>query len=500
MSDPIETDLLILGAGFSGMIMAMEARKRGFDDLLILEKADEVGGAWRENTYPGVACDIPSHLYSFASHPNPDWSTCYAGGGEIWAYMKDVAKRENLYEIIRFGRVFQSARWDGDRWLVETEGGERYAARVLVSGLGALHIPQTPDVPGLADFPGAHFHSARWDHALDLAGKRVAVIGTGASAVQFVPVIARSAAQVEVFQRTAPYVLPRPDGPIAPWVRALYRAVPALPRLRRWLIFKVFELRHATFKGDERAVKFGLRMWRKALEKAIKDKDFQQTLTPPYRIGCKRVLSSNDWYPALARDNVRVIPEALASIEGATLIAGDGTRVEADVVIWGTGFHVTDGLLRLDLRGEGGVPLAQAWSEGIEAHLGTAMTGFPNLFLLLGPHTGLGHNSVVLMIEAQAEHVGRLLETMRAQGLAAVEPRPKAQAAFETEMDDRLASMVWQAGGCTSWYQDDSGRNPTLWPGTVAEYQARMAEAGLDQYRPAQTAPDAAPDRIPQEA
>jgi len=485
-----ETDILILGAGFSGMIMAMEARRRGFDDVTILEKADDVGGTWRENTYPGVACDVPSHLYSFASHLNPDWSTCYAGGGEIWAYMKDVAQREGIYDLCRFGRTFKSAAWDGERWRVETEEGERWSARVLVSGLGALHIPKTPDIPGIEGFEGVTMHSARWDHSVDLAGKRVAVIGSGASAVQFVPVIAPATERLTVFQRTAPYVLPRPDGPIRPWVRSLYRMFPVMPRFRRWLIFKFFELRHATFRGEARAVKIGMRMWRKELERAIKDPVEQARLTPDYRIGCKRVLSSNDWYPALSRRNVDVVASGLDRFEGSTLVAQDGTRVEADVVIWGTGFHVTDSLARMDFRGIGGQPIAEAWEHGLEAHLGTAVKGFPNLFILLGPHTGLGHNSVVLMIEAQAEHVGRVLERMRKEGRRAVSPKAEAQAAFETEMERRLDGMVWKSGGCASWYQDEGGRVTTLWPGTVAEYQTRMAESGLEQYRDA--APDAA--------
>ncbi|MEM6438411.1 MAG: NAD(P)/FAD-dependent oxidoreductase [Pseudomonadota bacterium] len=497
MPEPVQTDVLILGAGFSGMIMAMEARRRGFDDVLILEKADEVGGTWRENTYPGVACDVPSHLYALASHPNPDWSTCYAGGGEILAYMKDVARRENLHDIIRFGRVFASAEWDGARWQVATEAGERYCARALVSGLGALHVPRTPPIPGLESFPGTRFHSARWDHDAVLRGKRVAVIGTGASAVQFVPQIAPQAAETIVFQRSAPYVLPRPDGPIAPWVRALYRAAPALARLRRRLIFTVFELRHALFRGEAVAVRMGLRMWRKPMERAVRDPELRRILTPDHRIGCKRVLSSNVWYPTLAGEDVRVLPAALERIEGSSLIASDGTRIEADVIIWGTGFHVADRLAELDIKGEDGIALKQVWSEGLQAHLGTAVAGFPNLFFLLGPHTGLGHNSVLLMIEAQAEHVGRLLETLRDQGLAAAAPKADLQAAFEAEMQGRLSSMVWQAGGCTSWYLDEAGRNATLWPGTVAEYRARMAGAGLEQYRVAGRSTD--PDPLPQE-
>ena len=488
MTPTRDCDILIVGAGFSGLIMAIEARKRGFRDIVILEKAQDVGGTWRENTYPGVACDVPSHLYSMASHPNPDWTTVYAGGPEIWAYMRKVARDEGLYELCEFGQTLASARWSGQHWQVETEEGQSWCARVLVSGIGALHIPLVPEIPGADSFPGPAFHSARWDHDLDLAGKRVAVVGTGASAVQFVPEIAKTAARVTIFQRTAPYVLPRPDGPIKPWLRGLYRRLPLTRKIRRRLFFRMFELRHAVFMSRPRAVDFAMKMWRKELERSISDPALQAALTPPYRIGCKRILSSNDWYPALARDNVEVIQSGVARIDGASLTAKNGQSVEADVVIWGTGFHVTDALERLDIVGEGGVPLAKAWESGLQAHLGTAVAGFPNLFFLLGPHTGLGHNSVVLMIEAQVAHIVGLLDAMQNDGIAAVAPRPEAQTAFETEMDNRLSSTVWQSGGCVSWYQDETGRNPTLWPGTVREYQARMAKAGIGDYRPVGTA------------
>ncbi len=480
-----EVDILIIGSGFSGLTMAMEARRRGFADIAILEKADDIGGTWRENTYPGVACDVPSHLYSFARHLNPDWSTSYAGGNEIWMYMRNVARDEGLFELCHFGQTMQSARWTGSRWQVETVEGQKWSARVLVSGIGALHIPLIPDVPGFFSFPGPSFHSAEWEHDLNLTGKHVAVIGTGASAVQFIPEIAKTAAHVTVFQRTAPYVLPRPDGPIRTWMQRLHHWLPFLPRLRRYVIFNLFEIRHAMFMGKPWAVNGAMKMWRKELERSIDDPQLQDVLTPPYQIGCKRVLSSNDWYPTLARKNVTVLPAGLNGVSYKTLTASDGTEVEVDVVIWGTGFHVTDSLASIDITGENGLTLQDSWKDGLQAHLGTTNAGFPNLFFLLGPHTGLGHNSVVLMIEAQVAHVCRMLDAMRQQGIDAIAPRPEAQVAFEQEIQARLNDSVWQAGGCVSWYQDENGRNPTLWPGTVREYQRRMKRSGLEQYQPA---------------
>ncbi|WP_171126214.1 MULTISPECIES: NAD(P)/FAD-dependent oxidoreductase [unclassified Ruegeria] len=477
-----ETDMLIVGAGFSGLIMAIEARKRGITKIAILEKADDIGGTWRENTYPGVACDVPSHLYSMATHLNPDWSRAYAGGAEIQAYLQKVAQDEGLYDLCHFHHRLKAARWDGARWQVETHEGQLWSARFLVSAIGALHIPSIPNIPGADSFPGPSFHSAQWNHNVSLTGKRIAVVGTGASAVQFVPEIAKMAAQVTIFQRTAPYVLPRPDGPIAPWVRRLYQRLPILPWLRRKLIYLVFEYRHRVFRGEKGAVNFAMKMWRNSLEKAISDPAQRDMLTPDYQIGCKRILSSNDWYSALARDNVTVVPQGVAAIEGDQIIASDGTRTKADILIWGTGFNVTETVEFLNINGTNGLSLRDAWSDGMKANLGTAIAGFPNFFILLGPHTGLGHNSVVLMIEAQVRHIGRVLDKMNSNGTQTITPDAEKQASFLQEMQDRHVDSVWQAGGCTSWYQDAKGRNTTLWPGTVSEYEKRMARSGIEQY------------------
>ncbi len=479
-----QVDMLIVGAGFSGLTMALEARKRCLRNIAILEKAGDIGGTWRENTYPGVACDIPSHLYSMATHLNPNWSRAYAGGAEIQTYLQDVARKEGLYDLCHFQQELKSAKWDGARWQVETQSGQIWSARFLVSAIGALHHPSIPDIAGADSFPGPTFHSAQWDHNVSVAGKRVAVVGTGASAVQFVPEIAKTARHVTIFQRSAPYVLPRPDGPIAPWIRRLYARIPLLPRLRRKLIFAVFEYRHRVFRGDPKMVQYAMKLWRKELERAISDPAEIEKLTPDYRIGCKRILSSNDWYPALARDNVDVISQAVCSIEGDRIIAADGSETQVDILIWGTGFHVTDMVERLDITGPDGQTLRNAWARGMQANLGTAIAGFPNFFMLLGPHTGLGHNSVVLMIEAQVGHIGRVLHGMQSQGLEVVVPDPARQAAFTKEMQDRHTDSVWQVGGCSSWYQDAEGRNTTLWPGTVAEFQKRMAQSGLEQYVP----------------
>lgn len=479
-----KTDMLIIGAGIAGMTMALEARKLGIRDITILEKADDIGGTWRENTYPGVACDVPSHLYSMASHPNPDWSQVYAGGAEIQAYLRDIARKENLYDLCQFNQRLKSAEWRGDHWYVETDEGRSWTAQFLVSAIGALHIPKIPKIPGADSFTGPSFHSAQWDHDVDLTDANIAVVGTGASAIQFVPEIAKIAKRVTVFQRSAPYVLPRMDGPVAPWVRRLYRRVPLLARIRRSLIFAYFEFRHRVLRREKLMVKYAMHLWHKALHSAVSDPAEREMLTPNYQIGCKRILSSNDWYPALMRDNVDVIPSGVASIEGDTITASDGTKVQADVLVWGTGFHVTDIAERLDITGADDLTLRDAWLDGMQAHLGTAVAGFPNFFILLGPHTTLAHNSVILMIEAQVRHICEVLTSMSDQGLRTINPHAEKQAAFTQEMQDRHADAVWQDGGCTSWYQDAKGHNTALWPGTAAEFQRRMAAAGIEHYTP----------------
>ncbi len=422
---PRAVDMLIVGGGFSGMIMAIDARKRGFGDLLILEKAETFGGTWRENTYPGVACDVPAHLYSIASSPNPGWSRVYAKGPEIQSYILDVARREGLEGVTRFGAKATGADWDAvaRRWRVTTEGGETFVCRVLVSATGPLHVPRLPSVPGIDAFEGPAFHSAEWDRSVDLTGKRVAIVGTGASAIQFVPEVVRKAARVTLYQRTPPWVAPRLDGPIPEWRRKAYASVPGLRALRRWISYRYHEMQHRVFRGAPRAVRFAQKMALMNLRSAIKDRKLRAKLTPNYRIGCKRILFSNTYYKALARETVEVVTRPVTAVTAGGLVAADGVERPADVLIFATGFQVADGAGMLPARGRGGQTLSEAWRDGMSAYLGTAMPGFPNLFFLLGPNTGLGHNSVLLMVEQQVEHVLRLLSEMREAGFDVTVPR-----------------------------------------------------------------------------
>jgi len=479
-------DILIIGAGMSGMIMALEARRAGFADILILEKGSDFGGTWRENHYPGVACDIPSHLYALARHPHPGWRRRYASGAEIFDYLRSVARSEGLYQLTRFGCAVTGAAWDAaqQRWKLEIAQGGQITARVLVPALGPLHVPKFPDIPGLARFRGPVLHSAAWNDGLDLTGKRVCVIGSGASAGQLVPEIARAAGRLTLYQRSAPWVLPHFDYPVPGWLRWLYAYLPGLRQADRGASFAVQELKHAVFRGHPLAAKLVRRIAQWHMTRAVRDPELRRRLTPDYQIGCKRILLSNSWYPALMRPNTEVVTEGIAELTADSVVSAGGIARQADILVLATGFDTIGTLAGLPFAGREGRSLGSAWAGGISAYLGTAVHGFPNLFQLLGPNTALGHNSIVLMAEAQAAHVVRLLAEMRAAGIEAVEPRAEVQAAYAARVQTDLATTVWQTGGCGSWYKDAEGRNPTLWPGTVRAFR-RLAEAsGLQDYRP----------------
>lgn len=472
----------IVGAGFGGLGASIVLGRAGVRDVVVLERGDDVGGVWRDNTYPGCACDVQSHLYELSFAPNPDWTRRYPRQPEIQAYLRRVARDFGVAPRIRLRTVVRESRWDAaaSRWRISTSGGD-LTADWLVSATGGLSEPQVPDLPGRDTFTGPAFHSAQWRHDVALAGRRVVVVGTGASAVQFVPELQRVAAHVTVLQRSAPWVVPRRDRPIPAAWRAAYRALPALARLRRLGVWAQREvqgnvLRHLGLNAViERYVRWVLR-------RAVPDPALRARLTPPFRLGCKRILLSDDWYPALQRPNVTVAPAA-AEVRPDGVVDAEGTFHRADVLIWGTGFHVTDVPAAARVHGRDGRSLAEAWAGSPTAHLGTMVAGFPNLFLLQGPNTGLGHTSVLLMIEGQLAFVADALRWAEAHGARTIEPTPGAQAAFVAEMDRRLATTVWNRGGCRSWYLDATGRNSTLWPAGTPEFRRR-----LSRFRPAEFA------------
>jgi cation diffusion facilitator CzcD-associated flavoprotein CzcO len=475
----MEFHTVVIGTGFSGLGMAIQLKRDGREDFVVLEKAADVGGTWRDNTYPGCACDIQSHMYSFSFAQNPGWTRSFSPQPEIWAYLRDVTDRYRLRDHMRFNVEVTGARWDADerRWHVTTSGPDGtgdYTARFLVAGVGALHIPNIPKLPGIERFTGEAFHSAQWNHDYDLTGKRVAVVGTGASAVQFIPRIAPDVARLTVFQRTPPWVMPKPDREMPGWVRTLFRAVPGAQRLYRDVIYWMLEARAAGFNGNPVLMKLASRIALANMHRAVKDPELRRKLTPDYVMGCKRVLIANDYYPALTRDNVEVNTSGIREVTEHSVIDADGVEHEVDAIIHGTGFHVTDAYDYLDITGVDGRDLSKSWREtGIQTHLGITVAGFPNLFFLLGPNTGLGHNSVVFMIESQIRYVSQAMALADREGVAALDTKESAQAEFQSDIQRKLAGGVWTRGGCTSWYLDSRGVNRTIWPGFTWRYWLR---------------------------
>lgn len=465
--------VIIIGTGFSGLGMAIKLKEAGISDFVILEKAHDVGGTWRDNSYPGCACDIQSHMYSFSFAQNPNWTRSFPTQPEIWDYLRTVSDRYGLRRHIRFGQEMTGARWDEDEqvWHVTTASGERFTGSFLVAGIGALHIPNIPKLPGIERFAGPAFHSAAWDHDVDLRGKRVAVIGTGASAIQFVPQLAPDVQSLHLFQRTPPWVMPKPDYPMPSWSRALFRYVPGAQRLYRDALYWMLEVRAVGFNGHPKLLQLAEQVARKHIAKHVTDETLRAKLTPDYRMGCKRVLVSNDYYPALARDNVEVVTDGVTEVREHGIVSADGTEREVDAIVFGTGFHVTDAYDYLEIIGRDGRNLAKGWAQdGINTHLGISVAGFPNLFFLLGPNTGLGHNSVVFMIESQIRYVMDAIRMAEANNAGAVEIRRGVQDAFNADIQRRLVRGVWTQGGCTSWYLDAKGVNRTIWPGFTWRY------------------------------
>jgi cation diffusion facilitator CzcD-associated flavoprotein CzcO len=450
---------------------------------VIFERAPELGGTWWANSYPGCQCDVPSHLYSFSFAMNPDWSRTYSMQGEILAYLKRVATEEGVLPHLRLSTPVLDARWDATdkRWHVTTPDGS-CTADALIMGNGPLSEPKLPDTPGLELFTGMTFHSAAWDHSEDLTGKRVAVVGTGASAIQFVPYISKVAGKVTIFQRTPPWVVPHRDRPIRRWEKVLYRYVPVAQKTVRGACYVAREALLPAFAKRPARMKAVSKMARQHLENQVADSDLRARLTPAYTPGCKRLLLSNDWYPALCRPNVEVVSSGVAEVRANSVVAADGSEREVDTIIFATGFHVTDNPVMSVVRGRDGRSLAEVWaSDGMAAHKGTTVGGFPNLFLLAGPNTGIGHTSLVFMIESQLRYVMDALCWVGAG--YAVDVRPGPMADYNAAVQTAMAPSVWNTGGCVSWYQDAKGRNPTIWPDFTWRFHRMTRTFDTESYQ-----------------
>ena len=479
----MRTSVVIIGSGFAGLGMAIQLAEQGRDDFVVLEKADSLGGTWRDNTYPGCACDVQSHLYSYSFAPNPNWTRMFAGQDEIRGYLEDLADRYRLRDRIRYGVTVTGAEFDAAEggWTVHTASGETIETRFVVWGTGALHEPSIPEIEGLERFSGRVFHSANWDHDHDLAGRRVAVIGTGASAIQFLPPVAERAAELTLFQRTPPWILPKLDRSISSFERWAFRAFPVLQRLYRASIYTRLEGRVFGFRHPR--VMTGLQALAKAhIRRGIADPELRAAVTPDYTLGCKRVLLSNDYYPALAQPNTEVITSALAEVRGSSVVTVDGIEREVDAIIFGTGFHVTDMPIADRLIGADGRRLSEHWKDGMAALRGCAVDGFPNLLLIIGPNTGLGNSSMILMIESSLNYMADYLRTLSRTGAAALDAKPSAVAAWTEQTQARAARTVWNTGGCKSWYLDANGRNTTAWPGTTAQFRRATRRLELSEY------------------
>jgi cation diffusion facilitator CzcD-associated flavoprotein CzcO len=468
----VETrDVLIVGSGLAGLGAAVELLDAGQPDFVVLEKADSVGGTWRDNTYPGCACDIASVMYSYSFAPNRSWSRMYAGQAEILDYINRVVKDHDLEPKIRFNTEAVSYEFDeaSDRWHVRTRSGAEIHARVVILAHGALHNPHVPELPGVADFPGPVFHSARWDHGVDLRGKRVAVIGTGASAVQFVPEIAQTAAHVDVFQRNAHWVLPKADRPLSDRERRLFKLFPPLQWLYRAVAYWTHELPVLTYLHP-RFVKLLEIAAKRTLAKQVPDPELRAKLTPDYKIGCKRILLSNDYFPALLRDDVDLVTSGIERFTAEGIRTTDGELHEADVVVLATGFSTDNRCANEHIVGTDGLSIQQAWQDGMVAYRGMTVAGFPNLFMIMGPNSGGGAQSILFVIQTQLRYILQCLQMMKSRRATRFEVRADVQRDFNTWLHAKLDKSVWNIGGCHSWFLDHTGRNRQSWPGTGTNY------------------------------
>jgi cation diffusion facilitator CzcD-associated flavoprotein CzcO len=483
--------IAIVGSGFAGIGMAIRLKRMGITSFSIYEAAPDIGGTWRDNSYPGAACDVPSHLYSFSFEPNPSWSRAFSPQEEILAYLKRCVRSHGLEPFIRCRARVEAARFDekASVWRLDIATGdaremvEMVEADIVIAASGPLSRPAMPKVAGLERFAGTLFHSARWDHAYSFEGKHVAVIGTGASAVQFVPRIQPRVEHLHVFQRTPPWVMPRPDRAVSARVQRLFRTWPLAQRLARYAIYWQHEARALAFVVNPKLMKWPMKFGLSYLERRVKDPVLRAKLTPDYLLGCKRVLLSSDYYPAITQPNVALVTTPIREIVADGIVTEDGAHHRVDAIICGTGFEVNDAGAPFTVIGARGADLDARWRrDGPEAYLGTSMADFPNFFMMVGPNTGLGHNSMIYMIESHIAYIADCLRVLRRRGARAMEVRPDVQRAYNERLQRDLQRSVWQTG-CRSWYLSESGKNTALWPGFTFAFRHRTRRVRAADYR-----------------
>ena len=478
--------IAIIGTGFAGLGMAIRLLQRGHADFAVFEKAGSVGGTWRDNHYPGCACDVQSHVYSFSFAPNPRWTRMFAPQPEIRAYLQRCVEQFRLAPWLNFDHELTSAQWDENAhcWRLAFANGRRLSARVLISGMGGLSRAALPAIPGVETFAGKAFHSQHWDHDYALEGKRVAVIGTGASAIQFVPQIAPKVNHLTLFQRTPPWIMPKPDRELSAWEQWMFRNLPFTQKIARTGLYWMLESRVLGFAIHPKLMKNVQKLALRHIRRQVKDPALREAVTPDYTIGCKRVLISNDYYPALSRPNVSVVTNAIERIDATGVVTADGRHHEVDCLIYGTGFQVADPFPPNTVIGRGGVDIVDTWSRGAHAYLGTTLPGYPNFFMIVGPNTGLGHNSMVFMIESQIEYILGALDAMKQDRADAIEVRPQVEERYNARIQARLDRAIWSVGGCKSWYLDPrSGKNTTLWPGFTWRFRQATANFSIADYQ-----------------